>query len=424
MPPANTPDYFHVTKRFGIIAASQFPLHYALIMKHRLSPLGLLFRASHEQLNPFHRALGRVIFLLLSLHAGFYLTFFIRAGLLTAKFSQTIPLLGLLAFSLLNLLGATSLDPLRAWNYRLFFIVHMTVGITIIPLLFFHAAPLRPYILEALPLFLIDILLRRRAMIVAPTHIVAIPHTNLLRLTIPLPASSAPAFALPGQHIYLSIPAASRPAGALINEFCFNPYTISSVTVSPPSLTLITRVLHGPTSTALHRLAALTKANPPLQIDGPYGSSAHFPDLAHASDRILLLAGGVGATSILPIYRGIRAAIAAAGENPNKARMLWMVRSAAETSWAGEIADEGVEVYVTGSGADVAQDGVELADLGGGGRPDLTRVVDETFRLGAGERVAVLVCGPRGMGREVRRAVGKWVGRGREVWWHEEGFGW
>jgi len=420
-------------------------------MKHRLSPLGILFRASHEELNPFHRALGRVIFLLLSLHAGFYLNFFARAGLLTTKLSQTVPLLGLLAFSLLNVLGTTSLDPIRAWNYRLFFIVHMTIGITIIPLLFFHAAPLRPYILEALPLFFLDIIFRRRAFFVAPTHIVPIPTTNLLQLTIPLPASSAAAFAaVPGQHIYLSIPPASRPAHAIINEFCFNPYTIASVSTAP-SLTLITRVLSGPTSWALQRLTTLPKANPPLQIDGPYGSSRHFPDFAHTHDRILLIAGGVGATSILPVYRGIRAAIARAGDSTNKARMLWAVRSAAETLWAageGDLAGEGVEVFVTGeSDADADADaddgdgdGIALVDLGRGagsgsgsmgdaplrrsGRPDLTRVVDETFRLGGGERVAVLVCGPRGMAREVRGAVGKWVGRGREVWWHEEGFGW
>lgn len=39
------------------------------------------------------------------------------------------------------------------------------------------------------------------------------------------------------------------------------------------------------------------------------------------------------------------------------------------------------------------------------------------------DRIAVLVCGPAWLGREVRRQVGLWVGY-REVFWHEERFGW
>lgn len=57
-------------------------------------------------------------------------------------------------------------------------------------------------------------------------------------------------------------------------------------------------------------------------------------------------------------------------------------------------------------------------------RPDLKAVVDERFGHDAYENVAVLVCGPRGMGKALRKEVGRWVKRGREVFWHEEGFGW
>jgi len=59
-------------------------------------------------------------------------------------------------------------------------------------------------------------------------------------------------------------------------------------------------------------------------------------------------------------------------------------------------------------------------------RPDLRKIVDDTFRHGSadGERVAVLVCGPAGMARELRAHVGAWVARGRDVWFHDEGFGW
>lgn len=66
----------------------------------------------------------------------------------------------------------------------------------------------------------------------------------------------------------------------------------------------------------------------------------------------------------------------------------------------------------------------ELVGVAKEGRPNLRNVVDEVFECDANDRVAVLVCGPDGMGRSVRRQVSRWVGRGREVFWHSEEFGW
>ena len=58
------------------------------------------------------------------------------------------------------------------------------------------------------------------------------------------------------------------------------------------------------------------------------------------------------------------------------------------------------------------------------GRPDFRAVVDDVFEHGDGDRVAVLVCGPIGMGASVRKEVGRWVWKGRDVFWHGEEFGW
>lgn len=466
-------DYFHVTKRFGIVAVSQFPLHYALIMKHGYSPLALLFRTSHESLNPFHRALGRVIFFLLYIHAGLYINYYLRVGLLTAKFSQLVPLLGLVAFAALNLLGTTSLDKVRHWNYRVFFLLHMSIGLGIIPILFFHAPSLRFYVIEALVLFFIDIAVRRSTFITEPTRISAIPDSNLLQLSVPIPTSLCKRFAdAAGAHVFLSIPSSSRPttSAAFIHEFCFNPFTIATVAPDGQSLTLVLRVLSGPTSSSLNRLVALHKANPPLTIDGPYGgsSSPRLHNLARDYDRVLMIAGGVGATFVLPLYRKVKRDVER--HSKGNVRMVWSMRSLAEAAWAIDASTvpdaapsrtgsatpasfrataeslsekEDIELFVTGlENADSApSDGsVELVDLlkeslkdeldeaipaeVKKGRPELTRIVDETFRMGHCERVAVVICGPRDMGRELREAVGKWVGKGRDVWWHEEAFGW
>lgn len=135
-----------------------------------------------------------------------------------------------------------------------------------------------------------------------------------------------------------------------------------------------------------------------------------------------------------------------------KIRFIYTVRSVADAQWALNSLHhqhqalhhyqhesdfpEGFELYVTGD------DGAAVnRSLGDGGlafvrygRPDWRAVVDEIFggrggqdgdgKGNGGERAAVLVCGPHRLGRDLRREVGKWVWRGREVFWHEESFSW
>ncbi|OBT90848.1 hypothetical protein VE02_00440 [Pseudogymnoascus sp. 03VT05] len=431
-------DYLHLTKRFGMIAASQLPILYLLMMKNRYSPLRYLLRASHEELNPYHRILGQIIVTLFSLHAGFYLNFFIRANLVKNLFTRPVPLLGLVAITLILVLYITSIKTIRTYSYRIFYAAHFTISLLLVPILFFHAAPVRLYLIETLIFVLFNMLTRRLTSFLAHSTITTLPQTTLLKLTIPIPPSHRSLFAnSAGQHVYLSIPTPSQPStGAAILNLCSNPYTISSVAADTTSLSLIARSLSGPTSARLLELAELWKARPPLRIEGPYGGSIRFPDFASEFDRVLLVAGGVGGTFVLPLYQRVRAEMERRGGNTERVVMVWSVRSAAEVEWAAEAVGEvasGVEIVVTREEDERASadgdGGVEMLDLAeeGGrrkrGRVDVGGVVDGVFRKGEGERVAVVVCGPGGMAREVRTAVGRWVGKGRDVWFHEEGFG-
>ncbi|KAJ8063656.1 hypothetical protein OCU04_007519 [Sclerotinia nivalis] len=467
-------DYFHITKRFGIVAASQLPAHYALSMKSLYSPLSILFGSSHEQLNTWHRISGRVIWTLFFCHASWYLNAFIQIGNLSEKLTTPIIIFGVISFQLINLLIITSSKAVRRWSYRVFFITHLFVAITIIPLLFFHAAPLRIYIIEAIALFLIDIGIRKFTTFTAFATVRSVPDTSLLEVTIPVTTSKIPQFQYaPGQHVYLSIPPSSVPTSAKYNrhlhEFLYNPFTIASATDTPsPQITLTLRTLDGPTTSALSSLSHLSKARPPLNIEGPYGTSRKFPNLAEKFDRILLVAGGVGATFILPIYRAAKEAMENEGRTNSNVRMIWVMRDAAESSWAlspikptttqdddeepkiENSDDADIELYITSpqtshptttltsnltSTSTHESNSIEMHTLETPSlpkpitpkkysRPDLRAIIDETFTQGLEERVAILVCGPPGMAKELRLYVGKWVQRGRYVWWHDEGFGW
>lgn len=434
------PDYLHVTRRFAIVAASQLPLHYALALK-AWSPIQYLTRLSHEELNPYHRFLGRIIATLMSVHAALYLNFYVQHSLLVKRIQDIDVILGLTAISTALLINTTALSIIRTWSYRLFFYLHVILSITILPVLYFHVSYLRAYILEAGAIYILLIIQRNIDQSPANATIRLLPSTTLISITIPLPKSLTSRNFTPGQHIYLGFP--SLPQKLRINPFSIaNPHPNAD-----KKLHLVVRAMKGTTA----MLADLAKHPQPISLllEGPYGSAKHFPDLASNFNRVLLVAGGVGATFTLPIYRDLLSK-----GKESMVKFVWSVKSEADAQWGiealkeqceGRVA-ESFELYVSrkassaGSGRRKRDESIELQEREGllgdeevslgenvrKGRPDIPAIVDEIFALSRDgeERVAVLVCGPSGLGASVRREVGRWVARGRDVFWHAEEFGW
>lgn len=479
-------DYLHLTKRFGAIAVSQLPILYLMSLKS-LNPFVYVFRSSHEQVNRMHRALGRVIYTLLCLHAAFYINYFVGVGILGKRFFAPIVFAGVVAFVCLSLLSVTALQSIRRFSYRAFFVTHLTAALVMPVLVFFHARPARLFVGEALIVFLADLVSRKMDTIVSQATLESIPGTDLVKISASVPYGRANKFRThPGSHIYLSVPAAARPSSNpaslsfLLFEFLFNPFTVAAVDEETGDITLVARRMGGPLTAALARFAARqTPVNAsnvapreegkiPLCIEGPYGIVKHFPNLAGGEfSRILLVAGGIGATFTVPIYRSI------AHDNPNaKVEMIWAVRGAADATWAvaatgagkSILDDDNVHIFLTGDivdsvagAASVPGSGGSRARMSGSNRevsaagetdsevemssmyrdrrrnrytshhnrkrPDLKKIVDDIFRYGSEERVAILVCGPDDMARELREHVGVWVMKGRSIWFHNEGFG-
>lgn len=423
-----------------------------LSMKSLYSPFAIAFQSSHEQLNPYHRISGRIIYSLLTLHFTFYMNFFVQAGLLKVRFTQLVPLLGVLAFTLVTILATTSLALVRRWSYRVFFILHLLIAVSVLPILFFHAKPIRFYLAESLILFFLDITARKLDTFTGFSKITQVADTKLLKLIIPVPPSKIRRFQIaPGQHVYLSLPPESIPTATslpLIHDLMYNPFTVADV--SSDKIMLVLRTLHGPTTTALQHLTKLAKAKPGINIEGPYGESRRFPNFTTEFDKTLLVAGGVGATFILPIFNHIASSISGDEHNGSSVEMIWSMRSMAEAGWVMEtenpnvLEDPRVKIYITGADSErskpfAALEGPEdgsivMSDLhkedqlgraiGGHIRPNLRSFVEKTFLESAEQRVAVLVCGPAEMARELREHVREWVCRGRDVWWHDESFGW
>lgn len=398
-------DYMHLTKRFGIVAVSQLPLHYLLSWKSAWSPVALLSGSSWEELNRIHQVLGRIITLFLVLHASFYLNYFILEGVLSKAVVRPVVILGLLMIISFLLLGSTALSAVREKNYRLFFLVHICVASFVLPALWFHVSHARIYVLETLTVVIVGRVLR---FLSRKTATAMFTEIGPEMLEVSIPKSQLRRSWREGQHVYLS------PASSYLLA---NPFTIASAP-SEDRLRLVMRVLTGNTASLARKPA---QGDRTVALEGPYGHTDHVARLARA-DRVLFLAGGVGGTFIVPLYRAVK-------ERQN-VKLVWAVRSAAETAWAQLGKDGGKKVYVTGTAGERRGGNVEMQGLLAGneegealkGRPDIRRAVDEVFAAVKG-CVAVYVCGPKGMGKKVREAVGRYVAEGREVVFWKEEFG-
>ena len=450
-------DYLHLTRRFGIVGASQLPLHYLLAAKS-WSPIQYLTRMSHEELNPYHRLLGRILIGFFSVHAAMYLNFYIQLNLLLKRIQDRDVILGLMAITTFMLIGTTALAKIRTWNYRLFFYLHVILSASLLPILFFHVSYIRLYIIESAAIYLIVILQRNVSQTTAEANLELVPSTNLLAITVPLTKTLSSKTYAPGQHIYLGFP-------SLPQKLRINPFSIANRDPhDDKKIELVARTLSG-TTAMLADFAAKQKTTS-LTLEGPYGAASYFPDLA-TYDRVLFVAGGVGATFTMPLFldllrRGAR------GEQIPCMKFVWSVRQVADARWginqlleACGTLPEGFHAYATQSDVDgldseslaretqskpeaKVDDSIELqerdrllddssspedaasrtAKTMQKGRPDFRAIVDEVFSYNGRDRVALLVCGPNGLGASVRSEVGRWVRKGRDVFWHGEEFGW
>lgn len=383
-------------------------------------------------------------------HALLYLNYFVQKGDVSTRLQSRPAVTGLMAITLLSVLVSTSLEIIRRWSYRIFFFFHLIIGLIILPILFFHEKPLVIYTLEALAIFVADRILRQMATVVEPATITRIPHTDLLKVQVSIPESKLTRFhGKSAQHVFVGFPSDQKFGDA--NRLLSNPFTIADV--SQGELTLVLRAGRGPTTQTLWSHADKYMSKVMVSLEGPYSLKESIVAHALEHDRILLVAGGIGATFMIPIFRALREHIEPQDNGVERLSLTWALRSAAEGEWATDLA-EGIfqpgspihihltrqnQIYSQEQVSDTAPlaENMEMEDLDqssetmmiGGikgtlGRPNIRSIVDNTFRNGTRESVAVFFCGPQEMSCDLRAALEPWVQKGRSVYWHQENFGW
>jgi hypothetical protein len=488
-------DYLHLTKRFGQVGASQLPVHYLLAMRAPYSPVQWLTRYSHEQLKAAHQVLGRIVFFLFLLHAAFYLNFFVLSGFLAKRIKDWDVIWGLISIILFSAISTTALAFIRRRSYRVFYISHIAIANFIILPMWLHVSHIRIFVYQVILVEALHLVFRALRLKLYQGTIRLLPGTNMIQIRIPLPAKSSALSWRPGQHVYLSRPWGKATAPTFYQQWLMtnktNPFTVASIPSKDKELLLVARTLNGNTKylAELARLLAqggsglpmLPTAGGdipilPIALEGPYGASTRLPDLSDY-DKVLLVAGGVGATFIMPVYRSILDL-----HDPTPAgtqlRCIWAVQKLAETQWAfpetlaaangdkdgdEDVAANGagllhgpsaVEVYVTRSSGPSLQadecvfavdddeegEAIEMAEneqllsmeeqmdkprkgmVIKSGRPKLDAIVNEVFSKGM--KTAVICCGPKRLTADLKKHVEVWVKKGHDVFWYDETFGW
>ena len=446
-----------------------------MALKHPYSPLQLLTRLSHEELNRAHQVLARIISIFFYAHGILYLNSFIQRRILLEQLKNYIVLLGLLGLISFAIINTTSLRLLRAWSYRVFYLSHIILATLLLPILYFHVHHIRLYIWECLVIYLVNVFTRYASTRTYRGTVSHLPKTNLVKIDIPLPQTTTKWRA--GDYVYLALLPQNdtkTPTDVIYRLSAglrTNPFTVASIPTYDGSVTLVARVRQGNTK----QLAALSEQAVKLRLEGPYGAVRYLPDLK-AFDRILIVAGGIGATFGLPMYRKILHALSERDLASGRGRIkfLWLVKSAEDAAWAlpqnelqKQMWENHVEVVVTGKrtsgsrfldGNKPAKDGkkgnaalagrdeIELEEREGlldeeaineesdeifqqrdsahvtRGRGRLLECVHETLTETA-EMVAVLACGPPGMASSIRREVRRRAKQGQQVFFHAEEFG-
>ncbi|GAC95509.1 likely ferric reductase [Pseudozyma hubeiensis SY62] len=294
--------------RSGMIANALFPWLFAFGLK--FNPLTFLTTITHEKLQFYHQWTARVILFFSIVHTVPFLYQPVHDGgfsnLKAWYYYDKIWWTGTVAFALLSWLVVSSFGVFRRMSYEFFVVQHVVTIILFLVFYFMHTRDLLhswSWLWPSIGVWGFHVLFKcanslriSRFTGVKATVTVVDEEEKLVRLEVAAPVSW-----LPGQHFFLRFPGINRSA-----PYQTHPFTVTNL-ASPDSnvdshLVFFFKARDGLTGKIWQQLTR----QPPVKgktstvlnvaLDGPYGSPFH-PE-AYTSD--LMIAGGVGITSILP----------------------------------------------------------------------------------------------------------------------------
>eukprot|EP00050_Salpingoeca_kvevrii_P019098 m.82450 g.82450 ORF g.82450 m.82450 type:complete len:853 (+) comp8261_c0_seq5:72-2630(+) len=301
-------------------------MSFLLLPVTRNSAWIAIFGISFERAVKYHRALGVVTWVFVTIHMMLWDIKWLYDGSLGSNIltldnleimpnmfhydNFTVPMVEF-AWAILTIMVSLALWKRRD-NYELFYYVHQ-FGIIFYLVAIAHAWTFWYYAVGGLVLWLFDRMCRlyRGSQVVENVQFDFNESCNVTRIAFP----SSTFHHTVAQYVFVNVPE--------ISQFEWHPFTISS----PPSDA--TRTLHikdmGP-HTFTHLLAERVRASSEqlsLRLDGPYGHLSDFGDCSH----IVMIAGGIGATPFMSMLGEMYERSSSKRLAPiTKVHLVWVVR--------------------------------------------------------------------------------------------------
>jgi predicted ferric reductase len=344
--------------RTGFVAIAQLPLVFLLAGRQNI--IGLLVGMSYERLNWFHRWISRTLWLTVTIHMGFWFRSWGRYDYITYQLkNDPLSKRGFAAWCILTFIVLTSMAPVRRLSYEVFVLQHLVTFVGFIVAVWLHAPDeVKVWVWIPIGLLVFDRVARyawatyanlsifhcstsgtRHAVWANRASFTPLPG-NITRVTIDNPGIRWE----PGQHVFLTCHS--------IAPLQSHPFTIASIP-DDNKMEFLVRAEKGGTrrffryaSKNHHVLGSGDTATAnrarTVFIDGPYGRMRALQQF----DSVILLAGGMGVTFVIPCLRDIvsrwkteslrnkePSGKSARLTATNRVRFVWVIKSRAQLSW-------------------------------------------------------------------------------------------
>ncbi|EHY61204.1 hypothetical protein ABEF92_000596 [Exophiala dermatitidis] len=319
--PPSANGVFILADRAGLLFVVNLPVLYLLAAKTN-QPIKLVTGWSYEGLNLFHRRLGEwmIVFSVIHMLGMFAVWYAILRPLgytLLRYLTERVVFLGIAAILSYFIIYVTSVGWFRYLYYEAFLGLHILFQVAALVFLFFHYPTASPYVLATFIIWAVDRILWRISLsskrVIATLEVAPDEQTILVHCEIELRKklfgirSHLHHGWLPGQHVFLTIPALSFK-----NRFQTHPFTIASpaplrdydttgVKVWP--LQLVIRSINGFSRDLLEY--AKHHQHCEVILDGPHGGVEAL-EAAHHADRVCFVAGGSGIAVTYPLAWDVR----------------------------------------------------------------------------------------------------------------------
>ncbi|KAI9068058.1 hypothetical protein FKP32DRAFT_1642960 [Trametes sanguinea] len=433
-----------IATRCGWISIAIMP--FLILFATKINPIGMVVGVSHEKLQVYHRWAAWIMYITALIHTFPFIVQEIRLGKMSTDWAtQPWYWTGVAALVPQTWLVFMSVGPIRNRYYEIFKKLHFVASGVFVSALFVHcnfSLTSWDYFWATAALYGVSWLARQgRTIYNGVRHnasFEALPE-DMVKITVPTTLSWRP-----GQHYFV------RFLDLGIHAATSHPFTVATLADDVDAekgvnvMEIYARVRGGITA----RMAALCAAgglrSSRVLLDGPYGGIEG--DL-RLYDRVLLLAGGSGATFVVPLFLEILSKKTDTVRRCRTVHLVWAVRTPGALSWFEDVLQAAIEAapedvsttvsyYIT-AGTPVASDDKSSADEKSAtgqitkedGRPVLKDIVKEF--CDAEGTVGISTCGPSSFNLDVGNAVAKCqlaIAAGKalcsEIYLHQENYSW